>query len=109
MKTTSRAEWVRQLHYEDGFTRVTGTIPTRAPEVFAPFLAVPPADPVDQPGEVELGVSAGGEKMGGEIIIFGAECLCAAGAPHRGKVRWRFAANIGIPAEQAKALINELL
>ena len=49
---------VRELHYEDGFTCVTGTIPPRALEVFAPFLAVPPADPVDQPGAVELGVSA---------------------------------------------------
>jgi GTP-binding protein HflX len=48
---------VRELHYEDGFTRVTGTIPTRALEAFAPFLAVPAADPVDQPGAVELGVS----------------------------------------------------
>jgi hypothetical protein len=31
--------------------------PTRALEVFAPFLVAPPADPADQPGEVELGVS----------------------------------------------------
>src|SRR4029077_18125895 len=50
MKTTSRAEWVRQLHYEDGFTLVTGTIPSRALEVFAPFLAVQAADSVDQAG-----------------------------------------------------------
>jgi hypothetical protein len=49
---------VQELHDEDGFTRVTGTIPTRALEVFAPFLAVPAADSVDQAGEVELGVSA---------------------------------------------------
>jgi hypothetical protein len=32
---------VRDLHYEEGFTRVIGTVPTRALEVFAPFLAEP--------------------------------------------------------------------
>ncbi len=40
---------VRDLHYDDGVTQVTATIPTRALEVFAPFLPVPTgqnADPV---------------------------------------------------------------
>ncbi len=37
---------VRDLRYEDGFACVVGTLPTRALEIFAPFLAVP--DSVDQ-------------------------------------------------------------
>jgi GTP-binding protein HflX len=34
---------VRELEYEEGFTRVAAAIPTRSLEVFAPFLAVPEA------------------------------------------------------------------
>ncbi|HEX4630360.1 MAG TPA: GTPase HflX [Chthoniobacterales bacterium] len=34
---------VRDLHYEDGFTRVEAALPTRSLEVFAPFLSVPDA------------------------------------------------------------------
>src|SRR3954452_13220464 len=32
---------VRELNYEEGFTRVVAAIPTRSLEVFAPFLSVP--------------------------------------------------------------------
>ena len=32
---------VHELHYEDGFTRVVGTLPVRAFDTFAPFLAAP--------------------------------------------------------------------
>ena len=35
---------VRDLHYDEEFTTVVATIPTRALEVFAPFLAVPLPD-----------------------------------------------------------------
>jgi 50S ribosomal subunit-associated GTPase HflX len=34
---------VRELKYEEGFTRVVAAIPTRSLEVFAPFLSVPEA------------------------------------------------------------------
>jgi GTP-binding protein HflX len=46
---------VRDLHYEDGFTRVIGTVPTRALEVFAPFLAesVPDAAAEELPASTE--------------------------------------------------------
>ena len=39
---------VRELTYEEGFTRVVATIPTRALEVFAPFLDVPLSEPIDE-------------------------------------------------------------
>jgi GTP-binding protein HflX len=39
---------VRELHYEEGFTRVAAAIPTRSLEVFAPFLSVPEASLVDE-------------------------------------------------------------
>ena len=39
---------VRELTYEDGFTRVVATIPTRALELFAPFLDVPLSEPSDE-------------------------------------------------------------
>ena len=34
--------------YEDGFTRVVATIPTRALEVFAPFLDAPLSEAIDE-------------------------------------------------------------
>jgi GTPase len=37
---------VRAVHYDNDFTTVTATIPTRALEVFAPFLAVPASAPL---------------------------------------------------------------
>ena len=40
---------VRDVQYEEGFTGVTATIPTRSLEIFAPFLAVPEPPLVDQP------------------------------------------------------------
>ncbi|MEY2440318.1 MAG: GTPase [Verrucomicrobiota bacterium] len=40
---------VRDVQYEDGFTRVTATIPTRSLEVFASFLAVSESPFIDQP------------------------------------------------------------
>jgi hypothetical protein len=40
---------VRDLQYEEGFTRVTATIPTRSLEIFAPFLAVPEPVLIDEP------------------------------------------------------------
>src|SRR3954471_11115541 len=39
---------VRELSYEEGFTRVVAAIPTRSLEVFAPFLFVPAASLVDE-------------------------------------------------------------
>jgi GTP-binding protein HflX len=39
---------VRDLRYEDGFTCVVGTLPTRALEVFAPYLAVPVSESLDE-------------------------------------------------------------
>src|SRR3954468_20130662 len=39
---------VRELSYEEGFTRVVAAIPTRSLEVFAPFLALPDASLVDE-------------------------------------------------------------
>jgi hypothetical protein len=36
---------VRDVHYDDEFTTVVATIPTRALEVFAAFLALPVSDP----------------------------------------------------------------
>lgn len=38
---------VRDLQYEDGFSLVVATIPTRSLEVFAPFLAAPVSEFVD--------------------------------------------------------------
>jgi 50S ribosomal subunit-associated GTPase HflX len=38
---------VREVQYDDEFTSVVATIPTRALEVFAAFLAVPLPDPLD--------------------------------------------------------------
>jgi 50S ribosomal subunit-associated GTPase HflX len=37
---------VREIQYDGEFTTVTATIPTRALEVFAAFLAVPSPEPV---------------------------------------------------------------
>ena len=39
---------VRDVHYEEGFTCVTATIPTRSLEIFAPFLAVPEPVLIDE-------------------------------------------------------------
>ncbi len=39
---------VRDVQYEEGFTCVTATIPTRSLEIFAPFLAVPEPVLVDE-------------------------------------------------------------
>jgi hypothetical protein len=36
---------VREVQYDDEFTTVVATIPTRALEVFAAFLALPVSDP----------------------------------------------------------------
>lgn len=44
---------VRDLHYEEGFTRVAAAIPTRSLEVFAPYLALPDASLVDETVAVE--------------------------------------------------------
>jgi GTP-binding protein HflX len=38
---------VREIQYDGEFTTVAATIPTRALEVFAPFLAVPLPEPLD--------------------------------------------------------------
>jgi hypothetical protein len=39
---------VREVHYDNDFTSVVATIPTRALEVFAAFLALPVCDPLDE-------------------------------------------------------------
>jgi len=39
---------VRDVQYEEGFTCVAATIPTRSLEIFAPFLAVPEPALVDE-------------------------------------------------------------
>ena len=39
---------VRELQYEEGFTRIVATMATRSLEVFAPFLAVPEPSLVEQ-------------------------------------------------------------
>jgi 50S ribosomal subunit-associated GTPase HflX len=39
---------VREISYDHDFTNVVATIPTRALEAFAPFLAVPDSDPADE-------------------------------------------------------------
>jgi GTP-binding protein HflX len=39
---------VREVHYGNDFTSVVATIPTRALEVFAAFLALPVCDPLDE-------------------------------------------------------------
>ena len=46
---------VREVQYEDEFTNIVATIPTRALDVYAAFLATPLSAPVDDAAPASVG------------------------------------------------------